>query len=258
MDYQNTPSFYSNEDFFYQYLGCTSYYTGLQNVVKKIIKITNSKKVLELGSALGTTTLAMAREYPNIVFSGSDIRENVVVIANEEAKKYDNVAFIQADMCEHVTSTTLSEFDLVFLLYSFHHILDPLDNKTKFLRNCYANMKHGSYLLITETFLPENAEDIKESDSINQLFKQRAIEGYASTFWTALNSIDELEIAKKVAYVSYTEELEAGHLVNKRNEECLVKFSWLVETARACGFKVIIAEPVNSIMEKALLLQKVG
>ena len=44
----------------------------------------------------------------------------------------------------------------------------------------------------------------------------------------------------------------------ERKEEYLVKFSWLVETARACGFKVIIAEPVNSIMEKALLLQKVG
>lgn len=258
MDYQNTPSFYNNEDFFKQYLGCTSYYTGLQNVVKKIIKITKAKKVLELGSALGTTTLAMAKEYPNVVFYGSDIRGDVVTQANEEAKKYNNVAFMQADMCEHVTLPTLSEFDLVFLLYSFHHILDPLDNKTEFMKNCYANMKPGSYLLITETFLPEDAENIKESDRIKQLFQQRAVEGYASTFWTALNSIDEFEIAKRVANVSYNEELEAGHLVNERNEEYLVKFSWLVKVAKSCGFKVVIAEPVNSIMEKALLLQKVG
>lgn len=258
VDYQNTPSFYNNEDFFNQYLGCTSYYTGLQNVVKKIIKITNSKKVLELGSALGTTTLAMAKEYSNISFTGSDIRKDVVAKANEDAKKYDNVSFIQVDMCEYVTASTLSEYDLVFLLYSFHHILDPLDNKVEFLKNCYSNMKLGSYLLITETFLPEDIETIKESVGIEQLFEQRAIEGYASTFWATLNSMDEFEIAKKVANVSFNEELEAGRLVNKRNEEYLVKFSWLVETAKACGFNVVIAEPVNSIMEKALLLQKVG
>ena len=258
VDYQNTPSFYNNEDFFNQYLGCTSYYTGLQNVVKKIIKITNAHSVLELGSALGTTTLAMAKEYPNIVFSGSDIRGDVVAQANEEAKEHDNVTFMQADMCEHVMSPTLSEFDLIFLLYSFHHILDPLDNKIDFLKSCYANMKLGSYLLITETFLPEDAEALKENVQIEQLFEQRAAEGYASTFWAALNSLNEIEIAKKAASVSLNEELEAGHLVNERNEEYLVKFSWLVETAKDCGFKVVIAEPVNSIMEKALLLQKVG
>jgi SAM-dependent methyltransferase len=256
MNYQNTPSFYNNEDFFNQYLGCTSYYNGLQNVVKKIIKITNAHRVLELGSALGTTTLAMAKEYPNIMFSGSDIRDNAVIQANEKAKEFGNVFFIQADMCEHVKLDTLSEFDLIFLLYSFHHILDPLENKIRFLKNCYANMKAGSYLLITETFLPEDAEDLKENLQIKRLFDQRAVEGYASTFWAALNSLKEVEIAKEVANVSFKEELEAGHLVNERKEEYLVKFSWLVETASACGFKVIIAEPVNSIMEKALLLQK--
>ena len=122
VDYQNTPSFYNNEEFFNQYLGCTSYYTSLQNVVKKIIKITDAHSVLELGSALGTTTLAMAKEYPNIVFSGSDIRADVVAQANEEAQKYNNVAFVQKDMCAHVTSTALSVFDLIFLLYSFHPI----------------------------------------------------------------------------------------------------------------------------------------
>lgn len=258
MDYQNTPSFYNNEEFFNQYLGCTSYYTSLQNVVKKIIKITDAHSVLELGSALGTTTLAMAKEYPNIVFSGSDIREDVVAQANEEAQKYNNVAFVQEDMCEHVTSTALSGFDLIFLLYSFHHILDPLENKIEFLKNCYTNMKSGSYLLITETFLPEETEELKENLQIKRLFEQRAAEGYASTFWSTLSSITEVEIAKKAANVSLNEELEAGRLVNERNEEYLVKFSWLVEAAKTCGFKVVIAEPVNSIMEKALLLQKVG
>lgn len=160
MDYQNTPSFYNNEDFFNQYLGCTSYYTGLQNVVKKIIKLTNAHKVLELGSALGTTTLTVAKEYPNVVFCGSDIRADIVDQANKEAKKYKNVSFMQADMCEHVASSELSEFDLVFLLYSFHHILDPLDKKIEFLKNCYANMKKRQSYSMSIAYGNENEYDV--------------------------------------------------------------------------------------------------
>ena len=257
MNYKNTPSFYNNVEFFNKYLGQTSYYNSLQNVVKKTIKITNPHRVLEFGSALGTTTLAMAKEYPNIVFLGSDIREDIIIKANNNAKTIANATFVQADMCEYVALPTLSEFDLIFLLYSFHHIIDPLDNKAEFLKNCYANMKIGSYLLITETFLPEDVEGLKENSQIEKLFEQRGIEGYASTFWNALNSLQEVELAKEVANISLKEELEAGFLVNKRKDEYLVKFSWLVEIAKSCGFKVVIAEPVNSIMEKALLLQKV-
>lgn len=58
-------------------------------------------------------------------------------------------------------------------------------------------MKAGSYLLITETFLPENTEEINENLQIKRLFEQRATEGYASTFWSVLNSINEVGIAKK-------------------------------------------------------------
>lgn len=257
MNYQNTPSFYSNEEFFIQYLGCTSYYVGLQNVVKKIIRLTAPKNVLELGSALGTTTIAMAKEYPGITFIGSDIRSDVVEQANQEAQGQHNVRFERADMCEYVKTNALSQFDLVFLLYSFHHILDPLDYKIEFLKDCYSNMKTGSYLLIAETFLPEEAEGLKNNNHIRQLFKYRAAEGYASTFWAALNSLNETEMAQRIANVSLTEELEAGRLVDERNEEYLVKFSWLINLAINCGFKVIVAEPVNAIMEKALLLQKV-
>lgn len=225
-------------------------------MVKKIIRLTNAHKVLELGSALGMTTLIVAKEYPNVVFCGSDIRADIVEQVNKEAYDYKNVSFMQANMCKHVTSSQLSEFDLFFLLYSFHHILDPLDKKIEFLKNCYANMRDGSYLLITETFLPEDTETLKDSEQIRQLFEYRATEGYASTFWATLSSLNEIEYAQTVANVSSKEELETGKLVNERNEEYLVKFSWLVSAAEACGFKVVIAEPVNSIMEKALLLQK--
>lgn len=66
MDYLNTPSFYNNEEFFNRYLGRTSYYLRLPDVVSKVIGVTDVKSVLEFGSALGTTMLMLADKYKSI------------------------------------------------------------------------------------------------------------------------------------------------------------------------------------------------
>lgn len=258
MDYQDTPSFYNNQDFFNQYLGCTSYYRSLQNIVKTITDLVSPKNVLEFGSALGTTTISLAAQYPTISFEGSDIRENVVEQANSLAKDLCNVRFFVSDMCQYVKNNDVSNYDLIFLLYSFHHITDPLEKKVSFLQDCYTKMKTGGYLLITETFLPEETEGLKADERITELFNLRATEGYASTYWNALSSLSEegLNMTKAIALKSMKEESNAGDLVNKRQDEYLVKFSWLIETAKACGFNVVLAEPVNALMEKAILLKK--
>ena len=94
MDYDKTPSFYNNEEFFNKYLGRTSYYLSLQRVVEKIISLTNSKTVLEFGSALGTTTIKMAETFPDVVFKGIDLRSDVVEKAEESAKDIKNVSFL--------------------------------------------------------------------------------------------------------------------------------------------------------------------
>lgn len=257
-NYFKTPSFYNNESYFEKYLGCTSYYLSLQNVVTKLVNLINPHFVLELGSALGTTTLMLANLFRNISFVGADIRGDVVVKANQGASVFENVSFIEADMCELVTLDNLSDYDLIFLLYSFHHILDPLENKIVFLRNCYNHMKLGSYLLIAETFIPEESRSLRHDQSIEDLFRIRSEEGYASTFWAALESIstDGIDLAKAAGHFSRTEESKAGDLVNSRVDEYLVKSSWLIKQAREIGFRVVLAEPVNVICEKAILLRK--
>lgn len=258
-DYKKTPSFYNNEAYFNKYLGCTSYYLSLQNVVTKIVDLINPSCVLELGSALGTTSIMLARKYDKIQFVGADIRDDVVKKANESAADYPNLDFITCDMCSYVASKDISEYDLIFLLYSFHHIVDPLENKVAFLNDCFKNMKSGSYMLITETFVPEDAVNIEQDQKISDLFKIRSEEGYASTFWAALESLTEdgIDLARSVAEVSHSEESKAGELVNRREDEYMVKFSWLVEMAKKIGFEIVISEPVNSIMEKAVLLKKI-
>lgn len=257
MDFFKTPSFYNNEEYFKRYLGQTSYYTALQNTIEKIISLTTPHTVLEMGAALGTTTLLMANKFPNIQFVGTDIRKDIVSKALDLSKNVDNASFFTADMCE-LAKEDLSSYDLIYLLYSFHHILDPLNNKKTFLQNCYSNMKKGSFLLIAETFLPDGIPQLAKHASIQELFKLRAEEGYASTFWTALENINDqdIELAKQIADFSKSEESIAGENVYNRIDEYLVDFSWLIETALQCGFNVVISEPVNALMEKAILLKR--
>ena len=256
-DYKNTPSFYNNEEYFNKYLGRTSYYLNLQNVVDKIVALTKPGKVLELGAALGATSIKLARNYPDVLFVGADLRPDVVELAQKSVIDQNNISFFAEDMCDTV-KRELDEYDLIFLLYSFHHILDPLDRKVEFLEDCYKNMRKGSYLLIMETFLPEELNGIKEEQPILDLWKLRAEEGYASTYWAALQELTEegLNFANKVAATSGKEESEAGNHVYRREDEYLIKFSWLKEKAEKSGFKVVIAEPVNCLFEKAILLKK--
>lgn len=253
-NYEITPSFYVSEEYFKKYLGQTSYYLKLQDVTEKIIRLTHAEKVLELGSALGTTVGKFAAEFRTVHFTGVDIREDVVEQAEKTFSGLDNLEFKAADMCDYVKDS-LSDTDLIYLLYSFHHIDDPLERKEEFLKTCHRNMKKGSFLFIVESFLPgpdSSAEDI------NRLYEKRALEGYASTYWNSLNSIDEegLALSKKVASVSFSEESKAGEMVVKRDTEYLVDFDWLVKACEDAGFEVVIAEPVNCICENAILLRR--
>ena len=256
MDYDNTPSFYNNNEYFERYLGRTSYYLGLQKAVDKIIAAVGPEKVLELGTALGTTLLMLADKYSDILFEGVDMRGEVVLQAEKKSRK--NSRFTVADMCKYVEAS-LKDYDMIYMLYSFHHIPDPLGKKIDFLRNCFLNMKEGAYLLIAESFLPESVEELQGKEILH-LFNQRALEGYASTFWESFSSLStmDLDLSRKIAQFSANEENEAGKLVYKRQDEYLVKFEWLRQTSKDIGFKVILAEPVNSIMEKVILLQKGG
>lgn len=87
MDYKDTPSFYNNEKYFKKYLGCTSYYSRIQDVTEKLISLTKPAKVLELGAALGTTTTKLATAFPDISFTGTDIRKDIVKQAEEDADR---------------------------------------------------------------------------------------------------------------------------------------------------------------------------
>lgn len=255
-DYSKTPSFYNSEEVFSNYLKQTSYYTAIQNCLLCVIKITNPKSVVELGSATGSSTFLIAENFPDKTLVGYDFRQNIVDEARR-LNKYKNVSFECMDMVDFAKSSV--SVDFVFMLYAFHHIVDPLENKVEFLKNMYKNMKKGSYICVLESFIPEEI-DLNDSEKLVEFWRLRSNEGYASTFWNLIKNKDlsksSIKDAEKVANFCKKNEFDAGVLVSKRDNEYLVHRSWLKEQGESIGFKIVLDQSINAIGEGVVLFQK--
>lgn len=257
-DYDFTPSFYNNKDTFKKYLGQTSYYLGLQSAVTKLVAEINPDGIIEMGSGTGETAFRLAQEFPSVDIVGVDNREEVIELSREtlSERNLSNLKFEMADMREYVTQTELPEM-LVFL-YSFHHIPDPQERKKVFLTDCYQNLPSGGFICIAETFLTYDCRDERADRAVRTTWADRGLEAYASTFWSALDGLNENDIqyAKDVGEFARDHELEAGENVLHRDDEYLITMEWLAETALDIGFEIVLAEPRNAFGDGVVLLQK--
>jgi ubiquinone/menaquinone biosynthesis C-methylase UbiE len=258
-DFSKTPSFYNSQEVFKKYLGQTSYYLALQNTLFNLIEKIKPKHILELGFGTGQTAVMVANKNPKAKITAVDMRKEMINVAQNLAKENDvaNIDFLAGDMTKFV-SKNLNKFDVMYFVYSFHHIEDPLDNKIKFLEDCYKNMKKGGYICIGETFIPENYSMEKGDVGLLKFFEIRGEEGYASTFWKSLTSLSEDDIAYSEKVASYCKQMEidAGKLVSARKDEYLVQRSWLKNLAEKIGFTTIIDKQVNNIGDAIMLFQK--
>lgn len=248
MDYTKTPSFYNNEDVFKKFLSETSYYKALQNNVSKLISIIKPNNMLELGFGTGDTALRLAKENPDALIKAVDLRKEMTNIAIENAKKQglNNVSFITDNMVDYVQHNQLPE--VTIMLYSFHHIEDPISKKINFLKTCKNNMPKKGFLCIAEAFLQENS-------SVPAQWEKRALEANASTFWNTLSDIDlnSIDFSNNVATYSMDHETKAGELVEKRQDEYLVARPVLCETLKELNFTLIINQDCNSLGEGIVL-----
>lgn len=255
--YDGTPSFYSDEDTFKKYLGQTSYYLSLQNSVVEIVSHVAPDRITELGSGTGETTIRLADEFPSADVLGIDNRESVTEIARTNLDELDlsNLTFETADMREHVQGSLP---EMVVMLYSFHHIPDPLQKKIDFLESSYETLPDGGYICIAETFLKTDARNELADREVRSTWADRGLEGYASTFWSVLDGLDpdDIEHAQDVGEFSRQHERDAGENVRMRDEEYLITMDWVVEHAQDVGFDVVLSEPVNSLGDGIVLLRK--
>lgn len=258
-EFDGTPSFYTTDDTFEKYLGQTSYYVALQDAVVNVISYIAPDQLTELGSGTGQTALRLADEFPSTEVLGIDNRETVIEVSRNKVEQFDipNVTFETADMIDYVkTARSLSE--MVVLLYSFHHIPDPPQQKIDFLENCYATLPDGGHICLAETFLTTDARSAVADHEIRSTWADRGREAYASTFWSALDGLEpaDIEHAQAAGDFSRDHETEAGENVLARDEEYLVSMEWVVEHAQKIGFEVVLAEPINSLGDGLVLLRK--
>ena len=258
-EYDSTPSFYSSNDTFEKYLGQTSHYVALQNNIVKVVSYVDPDRLIEMGSGMGQTAARLAAENPGIEVLGIDNREKVIELSRTHIEEHDlsNLTFETADMMEYVeTATSLPE--LLVFLHSFHHIPDPLSQKIEFLEECYETLPDGGQLCIGETFLQSDPREEGTESEMRAQWANRGRESYASTFWSALDGLDadEIEHAQEVGNFSQEHEVEAGENVIARDNEYQVSMDWVVEQAHSIGFTVVLAEPVNSLGDGIVLLQK--
>jgi len=252
-EYEDTPSQYNSTEFFTKYLGRTSYYTLLQSVVTDLATTIDPTEILELGTGTGDTAIRLSNELPDTPITAIDNRETAVEEARGQTEA-EALTFAVGDMTEYV-ATTQELPELVVMLYSFHHIPDPLRHKKDFLRQCYRGLPDGGYLCIAEGFLSDM--DLRETE-LSERWEQRKTEAYASTFWASLDGLDADSIAdaQQVGEFSARHEQEAGENVIDRDGEYLVSRDWVEYQAGAKGLDVVLSEPCNSLGEGVVLLQK--
>lgn len=256
-DYDSTPSYYANQETFDKYLGQTSYYLALQSAVTKIAALCKPGSIAELGSGTGATAIALSEASPGSDVLGVDNRASMVEASRNyaAARGASGVRFELSDLISFVDD--YPAYDMIVMLYSFHHIPDPLDDKIDFLKRCYKQLPKGSWVCIAETFLQESPDKATSRSVTDALWSVRPLEGYASTFWSALQGVTatEVEQAQEVGWFSYDHEAMAGRLVNDREGEYLVSRDWVVNTAEKVGFSVVLNEPVNAVGDGVILLK---
>ncbi|MDR3216269.1 MAG: class I SAM-dependent methyltransferase [Clostridiaceae bacterium] len=257
-----------------RYIAHTTVYACLQNNLVRLIKLiqltnTQPMNILELGfGGNSQTAIKVAKEFKDniklTVVNGSleTINSGKMLAENERL----SIDFINENVNTYITRG-IAQFDLVYLLYNFHHIADSdmekKHEKKYFLDACYENMKVLSFLCIADAFFPETCDDsnLLADESLEELYKQRATESQLSTFWGVLEGIglQKVQDATREANDSYELEMNSFVRIKEKNGEYLVKKSWLVKAAQSDrkGFAVIINKDVNCIGDAILLFKKI-
>ena len=256
----------------------SSYQLGLENQVSKLIsfcKIPNRFHVLEIGSGAGHTAIKIAVSNKDCKFEALDQSKEKTQDAEDMKKRRSatNINFLLDDIQSFIENENkISKYDFIYLLYSFHHIRDGIEdfeqgqgrnsNKRLFLRNCFNNMKAGSYLCIADLFLPvedsEEKNEVTNKAELKSFFENRAIEGKSSVFWDKLKSILEVDIIEAEENADQCNDAECSvvdGIINRRGEYLITK-DWLETQAVRAGFKVVLSEKINSIGDAIVLLQK--
>jgi ubiquinone/menaquinone biosynthesis C-methylase UbiE len=233
-------------------------YKEMKNVLHKTVRILKPKNILELGFASGDNSIIMQKASPNSKITAIDERDEMkrIAIKNMNNQGMNGISFKTTDLSYVDQLASMPDFTL--MMYTFHHIEDPLEQKYQFLKTIFLKMYKGQHLCICDIFLPESISEPIEYIETRNFWNNRIKETYYNSFWNSLQSFssEDIEISKKIAKRAFDNEILASNLVLQRENEYLVKLSWLKETTSKIGFKIVVCEYINALNDGVVLLQK--
>lgn len=98
--------------------------------------------IMEVGCGTGNTLIKLAKNYPLSTFTGVDMVEKSLEIAQKNAEGLNNITFIKRDILE---LDLKQKFDVIFCIGVLHHLADiknGFENIIKHIR------KKGGYLVL--------------------------------------------------------------------------------------------------------------
>ncbi len=265
----HTPSFYSSEHEWAEFLALAPNYCLLQAELLKALPA-RAKNVLDLGSATGDTAFKIAGALKKAKILATDSRAEVLAAAKTIAlrKNAGNVSFQALDF-ERAGEFLAAKakkgifFDVVTMLYSFHHLQDPLSNKKRFAKALFSNLPKGARVIIADVCVREKFGSKNYAESARTQWLERwnyVFKGVYAALLSRLRSsgikeIDAKVLAHKAAQKAADLESEAGKLVEQRTHEYPVTNEELKEIFEGAGFKVKLKQ-VNEFGETILTAWK--
>ena len=164
------------------------YYTQL-NEILELIDVLKVKSVLELGSGKGFNSIFLANKLPKIRFSGIDITDKHLVIANRRSHHIENLKFTYGDFQK--SNYDDASFDLIFELESICHA----DDSRQVLSENFRILKKGGQFVLYDGFRQIGFESLPDN------LVQAAILAEKSLAVNRFEKIDTwLEIASEVGF----------------------------------------------------------
>ncbi len=267
---QQTPSFYSTQEQWAEFLALAPNYCLLQTELVKAVPKT-AKNILDLGSATGDTVFRIAAKCTKAKIIASDKRAEVLAAAKTISvrKNAKNVTFQVLDFeraGEFLKAQKRAgiEFDVVTSLYSFHHLPDPLSSKKKFAKALFSNLPNGAKVIIADVCarIPFGKNGYAEAARKQWLERWNYVfHGVQKSLLKRLNDsgvmgADAKVIAHNAAQKAADLEADAGRLVALRKHEYPATKQELRKIFELAGFKIQKFLETNAFGEVVLVAVK--
>ncbi len=160
------------------------FYTQLNEIIR-LINVSTVKNVLELGAGKGFNSIYLANKLPETQFSGIDITDEHLKIANRKSRHIKNLNFTYGDF--HQLNYAAASFDLIFDLEAICHAQDS----RKVLSEVFRVLKKGGQFVVYDGFREKDFDSLPDNLVQASIMTEKAL---------AVNHFEKIDVWMDMAY----------------------------------------------------------